>query len=99
MVPGIRSAHALAGLVLGLYCSRPPDCTFCARPRRAARRSVSSAQRTHRSLVTTRAVADTMGRRGTHADEDDIAEADDTAGASTFGGASIHDTRQVHRLV
>jgi hypothetical protein len=45
--------------------------------------------------VTTRAGTDTMARRGTHADEDDIAEADDTADASTFGGASIRGTRQV----
>jgi hypothetical protein len=122
MAPGIRSAHALAGLALGLYvrrnfrsrgaitarrprvpasvilarpnpsqqaaylpCSRPPDCAFCARPRRAARRSVSSARHTHRAFVVTRSGADTMsGRHGS--DDDDITLAP-AAGGRAAGGA------------
>jgi hypothetical protein len=78
-----------------LPCSRPPDCAFCARPRRPARWSVSSGSHTHRALVTTRAGTDTMARHRQDTDEDEITEADDTAGAATFGGASLRGTRQV----
>jgi hypothetical protein len=76
-----------------LPCSRPPDCAFCARPRRPARRSVSSGSHTHRAFVTTHAGTDTMARRRQD-DQDEITEAADTAGAATFGSAPTRGPRQ-----
>jgi hypothetical protein len=74
--------------------SRPPDCDFCAKPRRPARQSVSSGSHTHRAFITTRAGFDNMARR--HRDTyDEITEADNTAGAATFGGAPTRGPRQV----
>jgi hypothetical protein len=76
-----------------LPCFWPPDCAFCARPRRPARRNVSSGSHTHRAFVTTRAGTDTMARRRRETD-DEITETDDSAGAATFGGAPIRGPRQ-----
>jgi hypothetical protein len=81
-----------------LPCARPPDVFWplppLSRPRQRAHPGSHA-----RVLMTTRAGTDTMPRRGTNADEDDIAEADHTAGASTFGGVPSVAQGRSHRLL
>jgi hypothetical protein len=78
-----------------LPCSLPPDCAFCARPHRPARRIVSSGSNTHRALVITCACFNTMACHSQDAHEDEITESEDIAGDITFGGASLRGTMQV----